>query len=202
MMRTIPRLPVAAALAATLATAGCVAPVGPVSVTRFHLEQAPQSRGLIEIQPAEGMDAQSLAYRDYAAALARELAKQGYTPTGEGQTGARQVALLSIDREILAPAPGHKPVSVGVGGNAGSYGAGFGVGLGIDFSGPPKAQAVTHMQVRIRDIASEQTLWEGRAAFTVRADSPLATTSLGAAKMAEALFKGFPGKSGETISVR
>jgi hypothetical protein len=44
-------------------------------------------------------------------------------------------------------------------------------------------------------------LWEGRANFTVRATSPLADTALGAPKLAEALFKGFPGQSGETIQV-
>ena len=46
------------------------------------------------------------------------------------------------------------------------------------------------------------SLREGRARFVVRSDSPLADTTLGSAKLAEALFKGFPGASGETIEVR
>jgi len=45
-------------------------------------------------------------------------------------------------------------------------------------------------------------LWEGRASFAVRADSPLATTQLGAAQMAAALFKDFPGNSGETVLIK
>jgi hypothetical protein len=54
----------------------------------------------------------------------------------------------------------------------------------------------------IRDRESGRTLWEGRSSFTVRATSPLAGTQLGAAKMAEALFRDFPGISGETILVK
>jgi len=57
------------------------------------------------------------------------------------------------------------------------------------------------MSVMIRDRVSGQSLWEGRAQFGVRADAPLAQTSLGAAKMAQALFRDFPGRSGETITV-
>ncbi|MEZ5743919.1 MAG: hypothetical protein R3D89_09390 [Sphingomonadaceae bacterium] len=57
------------------------------------------------------------------------------------------------------------------------------------------------MAVQIRDRTSNETLWEGRASFAVKAISPLAQTSLGAAKMAEALFRDFPGQSGETILV-
>ena len=54
----------------------------------------------------------------------------------------------------------------------------------------------------IKERASGKALWEGKATFTVRAASPLASTQLGAAKLAEALFKGFPGSSGETIQVK
>ena len=54
----------------------------------------------------------------------------------------------------------------------------------------------------IQDRASGQTIWEGRAGFTVQADAPLATTSLGAPKMAAALFQDFPGRNGETIQVK
>ena len=60
----------------------------------------------------------------------------------------------------------------------------------------------TLLGVTIKDRASDKALWEGKATFTVRAASPLASTQLGAAKLAEALFKGFPGKSGETILVK
>ncbi len=54
----------------------------------------------------------------------------------------------------------------------------------------------------IKDRVSTRTLWEGRASFVVDSKSPLAGTDLAAAKMAEALFQGFPGRSGETIEVK
>ena len=54
----------------------------------------------------------------------------------------------------------------------------------------------------IRDRASGQSLWEGRARFSVRSSSPLAQTQLGAPKLSEALFRDFPGRSGETILVK
>ena len=69
-------------------------------------------------------------------------------------------------------------------------------------SGPPPEQVETLLGVTIKDRASGKALWEGKASFAVRATSPLATTQLGAAKLAEALFKGFPGSSGETIQVQ
>ncbi len=58
------------------------------------------------------------------------------------------------------------------------------------------------MSVTIRDRATNQNVWEGRASFAVRANAPQAQTAIGAAKMAQALFKGFPGESGETIVVQ
>jgi hypothetical protein len=93
-------------------------------------------------------------------------------------------------------------VSVGVGGSAGSYGSGLGVGIGIELSGPPPEQIETELSVTIRERASGRALWEGRSRFTVGAKSPLAQTQLAAAKMSEALFKDFPGRSGETILVK
>jgi hypothetical protein len=76
------------------------------------------------------------------------------------------------------------------------------MGVGIDLSGRSAAQTETGLAVAIKDRTGGRVLWEGRAQFIVRADSPLAQTDLGAAKLAEALFRGFPGNSGETILVK
>ena len=92
--------------------------------------------------------------------------------------------------------------SVGVGGSTGSYGSGLGLGLGFDLSGPPPAVADTRMGVIIRDGASAEPLWEGRADFTASANSRYGNAEAAAAKMAAALFAGFPGRSGETVEVR
>ncbi|MCJ2185423.1 DUF4136 domain-containing protein [Novosphingobium beihaiensis] len=192
----------ALALAASAALSGCVAPVGPVEVTRFHAADiTPLGHGTIRVEPAPGQ-LDDMEFRAYAGAVGRELTRLGYTLPLPGESGSGQVALLSLERHRYLPQRNSNPVSVGVGGSTGSYGSGVGVGVGIDLSGPPPEQVETKLAVTIQDRASGRHLWEGRAAFTVRASSPMAQTSLGAAKMAEALFKGFPGQSGETILVK
>ncbi|HKT86780.1 MAG TPA: DUF4136 domain-containing protein [Novosphingobium sp.] len=202
MRRSLRSLAGAASLAAAAALSGCVAPVGPVEVTRFHAPGAvPLARGTISVEPAPGQE-DGIEFRAYAGAVMRELQRVGYVDAAGGAGPGRQVATLSIERQAYRPGREGGPVSVGVGGSTGSYGSGVGVGIGINLSGPPPEQAETRMHVMIRDRASGQTIWEGRARFAVRADSPLAQTPLGAAKMAEALFKDFPGQSGETILVK
>jgi hypothetical protein len=200
-----PRLRGLAALAPpilALALAACQTPVGPVEVTRFHdaaaLAQA--GRGTIAVMAAPGFsDTQSLEQASYQTAVTRELQRVGYSPGAAGT--ARQVAEVRVERYTLRPDRGRGPVSVGVGGSTGSYGSGVGLGIGLDLSGGPKEQVTTQLAVSIRDAASKAVVWEGRASFTVAASSPLAQTQLGAAKMAAALFKDFPGNNGETIEV-
>ncbi|PKB14665.1 hypothetical protein B0I00_2263 [Novosphingobium kunmingense] len=190
--------------AATLGLAmlsGCVAPVGPVQVTRFHApELASAPRGTIAVEPAPGTDGRSLEWQTYSLAVQRQLTLLGYreVPSGQGS----QVAQMRVSRAISDPSRRSGPVSVGVGGSTGSYGSGIGLGLGINLGGGSGQQVVTELGVMIRDRASARSLWEGRASFAVDAKSPLASTDLAAPKMAEALFGGFPGQSGETIEVK
>lgn len=183
-----------------VALAGCVAPVGPVEVTRFHgADVAMLGRGTISVEPAPGSDGNNLEWQAYRSAVMHELVGLGYTEAAPG-TGT-QVAVMAFARSTMQP-QGSGPVSVGVGGSTGSYGSGLGVGIGLNLSPKPGAQVATNLTVSIRDRATSTTLWEGRASFVVSAKSPLATTALGAPKMSEALFRGFPGNSGETIEVK
>ena len=190
------------AMILSLALTGCVAPTGPVEVTRFHAPDTSQlGKGTIAVEPAPGHDGSSLEWKAYQAAIERQLALVGYSAVPAG-TNSSQVAQLRLSRESYRPERSGGPVGVGVGGSTGSYGSGLGVGIGINLSPRPSEQVRTDLGVIIRDRASGLALWEGRANFTVRSNSPLASTPLGAAKMAEALFKGFPGQSGETIAVK
>lgn len=201
--RTFPSLRAALMLPLLLAPglSGCVAPTGPVEVTRFHLpDTAMLARGTVAVVAAPGVDPFSLELRAFSAAVARELQRQGYQEVAAA-TGA-QLAEVRIERHTSQPERRRGPVSVGVGGSTGSYGSGLGVGIGFDLSGRPPAMTETRLGVVLRDRASGRVVWEGRASFTVRADSPLATTELGAAQLAAALFKDFPGKSGETVLVK
>ncbi len=195
-------LHVAAAALGLAALAGCVAPVGPVEVTRFHVpELAALGRGAISVEPAPGQAGDSLEYRSYAAAVARQLVLLGYSEAPAG-VASPQFASLRIERRSFRADRPRSPVRVGVGGSTGSYGSGVGLGIGLDLSGPPPEQVETMLGVTIKHRASGKALWEGKASFAVRTASPLAQTQLGAAKLAEALFKGFPGQSGETIQVQ
>ena len=187
-----------AALAAALA--GCVTPVGPVEVTRFHVpDTSVLGRGTISVEPAEGNSADSLEWRSYQAAIARQLVLLGYVEAAPG--AGTQVAQLRYSRQTYRPDRARGPVSVGMSGSTGSYGSGLGLGIGIDLSGRPPEQVSTELGVIIRNRASNEALWEGRASYVVSAKSPLSQTALGAPRMAEALFKNFPGQSGETVTV-
>jgi hypothetical protein len=158
-------------------------------------------RGTVAIEPAPGTAGDSIEFRSYAAAVGRQLSLLGYRDVPAGGP-SDSVALVRLQRQVYRPDRRGSPVSVGVGGATGSYGSGVGLGVGFDLSGPPPDVVETELAVTIRDRASSQSLREGRSSFTVTAKSPLAGTQLGAAKMAEALFKGFPGNSGETIEVQ
>ncbi|HSG33095.1 MAG TPA: DUF4136 domain-containing protein [Sphingomonadaceae bacterium] len=179
----------------------CMAPIGPVEVTRFHQPAALDrlAMGTIAVEAAPGHDPESLELRAYERAVARELVRLGYEEVAAGS--GDQVALVRLERTLFEPGREGGPVSVGVGGSTGSYGSGVGLGVGIDLSGPPPEQVTTELGVMIRERATNATIWEGRASFTVRADSPLAQTQLGAPKMAEALFLDFPGNNGETVRI-
>lgn len=188
-------------LVALLALSACMTPTGPIEVTRFHVPDTTMlAKGTIAVEPGTGMDAKSLELQTYMGAVHSELQRLGY---GDAASGAgAQVALVRVTRQRYQPERVRNPVSVGIGGSTGSYGSGLGVGIGLNLSGPPPEQVETELAVAIKDRKSDKVLWEGRAAFTVKASSPLAQTQLGAPKMAGALFTGFPGNSGETITVK
>ena len=194
------RLTLAITIMVSAALAGCVTPVGPVQVTRFHAADVSQlGKGSIAVEPAPGSEGNSLEWQTYRAAVMRQLVLLGYSEASSGR-GA-QVAYLNLSRHTMEPRRS-SPVSVGVGGSTGTYGSGVGLGVGLNLSPKPAAQIATDLAVAIKDRASAMTLWEGRARFTVSSKSPLAATALGAPKTSEALFQGFPGTSGATIEVK
>ncbi|MEQ1641424.1 MAG: DUF4136 domain-containing protein, partial [Novosphingobium sp.] len=179
-------LPIALILSVALALTGCVTPVGPVEVTRFHAaDVALLGKGTISVEPAPGTDGNSLEWQTYRAAVVRQLTALGYAEASPG-AGA-QVAYLKLTRSTFKPGRSG-PVSVGLGGSTGTHGSGVGLGLGINLSPGPKEQVTTELAVSIRERAGGAVLWEGRASFTVGTASPLAATALAAPKMSEALF--------------
>lgn len=180
---------------------GCVTPVGPVEVTRFLAEDvSPLGKGTIAVQPAVPADAASLEWQAYGNAVMHELHGVGYAEAAPG--AADQIATVRLVRSTIQPDGTRSPVSVGVGGQTGSYGSGVGMGIGINLSPKPKAMVATEMAVAIRQRSTGRVLWEGRASFSAASGSPLADSGLAAPKMAAALFQDFPGRSGETVLVK
>ena len=210
--------------AAALALGGCATAVPPVEVTRFHTNAAPSwapgTRYAIATAPLDapgtfdvpgtfdapgtrppGAAMPSLEWNSYRAAVDQQLQRQGLVPAGSGER-APLLVRISFDRAEQLPEGRRSPVSVGVGGSTGSYGSGVGLGIGINLGGGPKRMADLQLFVRIDDAATGQALWEGRALTAVPVKAPANQPSLAAAKLAEALFKDFPGESGRTISVK
>jgi hypothetical protein len=197
-MRTFAPLS-AIALAVTLA--GCTTTyVSPVEVTRFSGDQPQRlGSGPIAVRAGPGDMANSLESSIFRDAVARELQEQGYVII-DGE--APQVAEVTIGLSVEQPGRGNSPVSVGGGVAGGSYGSSAGVGIGIDLSPRPSERLHRELRVMIKPADGGIALWEGRARFTATANSEFAETPAAAAKLADALFGGFPGQSGETIEVR
>ncbi|WP_242445905.1 DUF4136 domain-containing protein [Sphingopyxis lindanitolerans] len=198
-------LSVALLAAAALALGGCATAVPPVEVTRFHNVVpgwAPGTRYAIATAPldAPGAAMPSIEWNSYRTAVDQQLQRLGLVAAGTGER-APLLVRVAFDRSEQANAPRRSPVSVGVGGGTGSYGSGVGLGVGINLGGGPKRMADLQLSVRIDDAATGQAVWEGRALTAVPVKAPAAQPSLAAAKLAEALFKDFPGESGRTISV-
>ena len=189
-------------LATVLALAGCATPLSPVEVTRFHLPDTTRlGHGTLAVVAPPGADAASLEQQGWQALVGERLVALGYSAAPADS--AQQIATVSVTREASQPAPAAaSPVRVGVAGNAGSYGSGLGLGLSINLAGKPAAQITTQLAVTIRERASGAVLWEGRSRFTVAATSPYAGGQLAGAQLASALFAGFPGQSGQTVTVQ
>ena len=192
-----------ALLSLPLALAACTTgrPAEPIEVTRFV---APDTRAQLGdttmmVETAPGSTELGLALEPYKEAVARELAVFGYA---EGaRSSAKQIASVSVERTELNRNGRSNPVSGTVGASTGTYGSGFGLGVGINLGGGSGETVVTRMSVFLRDKASGDVLWEGRARLVAPAKSPLAQSGPAAYALANALFTDFPGNSGETIEV-
>lgn len=195
------RLLVALALTSTIVAPAAARPA-PVEVTRFHTPQTlPRLKGAaVVVEAAEGADTASIEGRLWQQAVERELAAAGFGSATPGAADA--VAEVRIERATQRREKARGPVSVGVGGSTGSYGGGVGLGVGINLGGGPKEYVLTRLSVRIRDRRTGEALWEGRAESREKATAKEASAAIAAPRMAHALFAGFPGTSGDTITVK
>ena len=173
------------------------------TVTRFHLG-ADIARGEIAVEPADPGQGEGLEYAHQAAAVERELARLGWRVMS-GNTETEQVALVRVREGSRESMGSGSTVSFGVGGGGGSYGGGGiagGVGATVPVGGGPSEILVTELAVRIQRRSDATIAWEGRAQLEARADALLASRPAAIDRLAEALFRDFPGVSGQTVQVR
>jgi hypothetical protein len=177
----------------------CTTP-GPkgTDVTRFHLDKpiAPQP---VNIEAADNNAADSLAFSSYSNIIAAELKKIGLEQT-PGDSAAL-IAVVSVTRSMQQAPPKRSAFSIGVGG--GSYGSGGGMGAGVNMpvggGNSYDGVFVTTLEVKLVERDSNTVMWEGSAIRSTPSGTGNATDVV--QQLATALFRDFPGKSGETITV-
>ncbi len=178
---------------------GCAATIPPVEVTRFHAGSV-INPAAISVQPLGGGDPQALEFRTYASAVGKQLIALGFTESTDAKSAL--IAEVDYSRGTRTDYARRSPVTIGVGGGTG--GGGFGIGLGTSFGiggDGSKETVLTKLSVRIKSRADGKPVWEGRAQTSAPSKAPAAQPGLAAEKLASALFKGFPGRSGETITI-
>ncbi|THD35588.1 MAG: hypothetical protein E7773_10770 [Sphingomonas sp.] len=192
-----------AVLVLALAMTGCATapPNFPTEVTRFRADAV--ERGTIGIVPEPGVP-DGPEFQGYVRVVAGQLAAQGYTVVAPGDgTFVARIGFKRDTRTVRGPAP----VTLGLGVGGGSYGRGGGVEGGVSGGipigkGELREDTQATLSVRINRRAGDLGVWEGRA--QTRAIWRAGTGVPGAieAKLAKALFTGFPGESGRTITVK
>lgn len=187
-----------------LALGGCAVSAverGGTDVTRYHLGE-PIAAGSVVVEPLAAPGATvSPEYRTYADAVAAELASIGFAPVAAGGSSqyVAAVSFLRASRGVVRTPP---KFSIGLGGggySGGGVGLGGGVSTGI--GGGLRDVIVSELAVQLRRRSDGTIVWEGRAQRQGLAGRTDDQPGLTAARLAKALFRGFPGESGITISV-
>jgi hypothetical protein len=186
-LSSVPLL-LAASLAACASGGGQRPAAGGLEVARFHLGE-PVARAQIAVEPFDKADANRPEFPAYAAAVGRQLSRLGWTvvPT---TTNSEQIALIDLEqgsREAVAALSAAR------------------IGRGVSATVPAGTSAnvtASLLEVAIRRRSDGTVFWEGRAVGEARTDSPEAARTAVVERLAEALFRDFPGESGRTIRLK
>ena len=187
--------------ASALLLPGCATSIrpGPIDVTRFHLG-TPIAGDSISVEPLTGFAGVGPEDQLYIGAVSGELTTLGFRPGG-GE-GSPFIAAVSYKHESHGSVRTPPAVTIGLGGGSYSGGRRGGVGIGGDVGIPIGGKTVqviaTELTVQIKRRTDNTIVWEGRAVTEEAGVQPSVT----AARLAKALFKGFPGESGITITVK
>jgi hypothetical protein len=159
-----------------------------VEVARVHLGE-PIARSQIAIEPFDKADASRPGYPAYVATVARQLSRLGWTVV-PGTTRSEQIALVDLEqgnREAIAALTAAR--------------IGRGVAPGPK-AGPSAGRIATLLEVGIRRRSDGTVFWEGRAVMEAPVGSAEAAPTAAVERLAEALFRDFPGESGRSIRLR
>lgn len=153
-----------------------------MSVTRFHLG-GEIARGEVAIEPRFATQAAGGVFQPaFAAAVANELRVLGFTPAA-APARSEYVATVDVATNtmvaLVARAPGSPAGSTAI--------------------ANPNAVA-TQLAVQLKRRSDGSIVWEGRAQTPARANAIASAATV--QKLAQAMFRDFPGESGRTISVR
>lgn len=168
---------------------------GRVEVNRFVGEN-PAALGKGQIAVTSATDGQDYVPQGdraaFEAAVVDRLVHAGYD-TAQARAEGGQVAELRVTRSVVEPAETkRKPVSGEAAMSVGNRGSAYGLALAVDLSKPLPALVSTRLEARIRDRATNTVLWEGRAEVATREGDEKWSEQAIAARLAEALFDGFP----------
>jgi hypothetical protein len=84
--------------------------------------------------------------------------------------------------------------------SVGNRGTAYGMAVNVDLTKPLPPLVSTKLEARIRDRATNAVLWEGRAEVATREGDEKWGDQAIAARLAEALFDGFP-RASDGVSV-
>ena len=201
---------------ALLALGACAQPFE-AQVSRFQVMPPPQGQSFV-VQAANPRNRGGLEFSQYAGFVAEQLRQKGYTQAPDARAATFVVNLdYGVDngQQKVVTTPGFGGYGFGpYGGGFGGYGGfgyggfrrgfgGFGYGYGWNdpFFFGPEVNSYTfytsHLDMTINRTADGQRLFEGRAKARSRTDSLPALVP----NLVEALFTGFPGRSGEEVRI-
>jgi hypothetical protein len=176
---------------------------GSLEVARFRadgIDPAALVKGGIVViaMPGQEAAADPRINATFQAAVESQLIGAGYQALDAGAAPSDQIAEVRIVRSEVIPAEGKRdPVSGEMTMGVSNRGSMMGMAVHIDGTKPKKALIETRLETRIRDRNSGAVLWEGRAAILTRDGDENWSDDAIAARLARALFSGFPARTGE-----
>lgn len=195
-----------AVVGAALLAGGCTTTNrnAPIDVTRYHIG-ALTERTTISVEPMTGAAQISPEFQLYADAVGTELERLGFVQS-RSEMASGYIAAVSFTRTSRGAYREPPPVSIGLGGGSVSGGrnsaVGLGGGLSFGIGGKTREVMGTELWVQLRRRSDNTTVWEGRAVTQSVSGKPGSDPRDQAARLANALFRDFPGESGITTTVK